>query len=170
MPSPQARHGFGALIAALAVMSIVLLIQGLKGDAIAIGAGLLTFAIVIGLVGWRFRNAATHAPSGASPLGEPKPATAPPDGHIRFTVAVENLSPTRIAELWSDLCRPNSEVTEAFRLLYRNFTVLEGNRFRFIKGEPQATAALLADVLSAAAGTPVRTIVEPAAERTPLWS
>ena len=48
--------------------------------------------------------------------------------------------------------------------------VVEGRRFRFLKGDPTATAALLKSVLGAAAGVPVRTRLEPAAERTPPWS
>jgi hypothetical protein len=72
--------------------------------------------------------------------------------------------------VWSDLCRPDRPATEEFRLLFRNFTVVEGRRFRFLKGDPTATAALLTSVLGAAAGVPVRTRLEPAAERTPPWS
>jgi hypothetical protein len=54
--------------------------------------------------------------------------------------------------------------------LFRTFTVVEGRRFRFRAGDPAATAALLRDVLGSAAGAPVRTALEPAAERTPPWS
>ena len=106
----------------------------------------------------------------AVPFGEPKPAIAPPDGHVRFTLVVEGLTPARVAEVWSDLCRPDREATEAFRLLFRDFTVVDGIRFRFQKGDPNATAALLTDVLSNASGISVRTCLEPAAERTPPWS
>ena len=95
---------------------------------------------------------------------------APPDGHIRFTVVVDQLEPNRIANLWSDLCRPDRNSSDEFRRLFQNFTVLEGNRFRFRQGDPKATAALLADVLSQASGVQVRTSLEPAAERTPIWS
>jgi hypothetical protein len=55
-------------------------------------------------------------------------------------------------------------------MLFRDFTLVEGRRFRFLKGDPQATAQLLSTVLGTAAGIPVRTVLEPAAERTPPWS
>src|SRR6266446_5800582 len=172
MSSQQQRYAFGLLTAGLAIVSAFFLVRGMKEDSFSLDVGLLACAMLIGVVGWWLIIATKGTPRDAEamPLGEPKPASAPPDGHIRFTVVVESLEPARVAELWSDLCRPNREVTEPFRLLYRNFTVLDGNRFRFMKGDPQATASLLADVLSAASGTSVRTSLEPAAERTPLWS
>ena len=55
-------------------------------------------------------------------------------------------------------------------MLYHNFTVLEGRRFRFRQGDPTATAAVMRRVLEGATGVPVRTTLEPAAERTPPWS
>jgi hypothetical protein len=72
--------------------------------------------------------------------------------------------------VWSDLCRPDRPAPEELRHLFCNFTVVEGRRFRFRNGDPTATAALLTGVLGAAAGVPVRTSLEPAAERTPPWS
>jgi hypothetical protein len=172
MSSQQHRHAFGLLTAGLAIVGAFFLVRGMQEDSFSLTLGLLASATLIGVVGWRLIIAKTGKlnDAEANPIGEPKPALAPPDGHIRFTIVVESLEPARVAELWSDLCRPNRDVTEAFRLLYRNFTVLDGNRFRFMKGDPQATASLLADVLSAASGTSVRTSLEPAAERTPLWS
>jgi hypothetical protein len=172
MPSEGKRYAFGVLVAVLAIVSAVFLIRGMKNDSLSLAVAGLAFVILIILAIWRIRNAKTHVVKSVAPfpLGDPKPALAPPDGHIRFTIAIENLPPDRVTELWSDLCRPGRHVTEAFRLLYRNFTILEGNRFRFLKGDPQMTAALLADVLSSAAGVSVRTTLEPAAERTPPWS
>jgi len=173
MPGSKQSYVFGVLMAGLAIVSVFCLVQGLKGDPLLLTIAALSVAVLVGLAGWRLSRAnkgAFLAGDEAVSFTEPKPASAPPDGHIRFTIVVENLPPARVAELWADLCRPNREVTEAFRLLYRNFTVLDGNRFRFMKGEPQATAGLLAEVLSAASGTSVRTSIEPAAERTPLWS
>jgi hypothetical protein len=101
---------------------------------------------------------------------DPRPAIAPPDGHIRFTLVVEDLDAKRVEEMWSDLCRPDRPATEELRLLFRNFTIMEGRRFRFLRGDPTATAALLRSVLGSAAGVEVRTSLEPAAERTPPWS
>lgn len=154
------------LIAGLGVATAVLFVRG------QVAPGLLGVAILGGLVAWAARAARTRRPEdpAAAPVGGPRPASAPPDGHIRFTLVVDGLGPDRIAAVWADLCRPDRPPTDEFRLLFQNFTVVEGRRFRFLKGDPTATAALLRDVLGAAAGVPVRTSLEPAAERTPPWS
>jgi hypothetical protein len=152
------------LIAGLGVSTAVLFAQG------RVALGVVGSAIVAGLVTWWAGVARRRRPGGpASPFGTPRPATVPPDGHIRFTLVVEGLAPDRIAEVWADLCRPDQPPSEELRLLFRNFTVVEGRRFRFLRGDPTATAALLRDVLGAATGVPVRTSLEPAAERTPPW-
>ena len=103
---------------------------------------------------------------------EPRAARVPPDGHKRFTVVVEGVAPERISTLWSELCRPNANHSADFFALYRQFTLLQGNRFRFISGDPEKMRELLTNVLRAADGgkSTVRTEIEPAAERTPLWS
>src|SRR5262249_22639183 len=130
--------------------------------------GVLGVTILAGLVGWGARAARRRRPDdpAAVPFGAPRPANVPPDGHIRFTLVVEGLERDRIAEVWSDLCRPDRPAPDDLRLLFRNFTVVEGRRFRFLRGDPTATAALLTAVLGTAAGVPVRTHLEPAAERT----
>ena len=134
--------------------------------------GVLGVAATVALVAcgaWAARGRGGAKPSALS-AGGPRPASAPPDGHVRFTLVVEGLEPDRIAELWSELCRPDRPPPEGLPLLFRNFTVVEGRRFRFREGDPAAAAALLVRVLGAAAGVPVRTSLEPAAERTPPWS
>jgi hypothetical protein len=157
---------FTILIAGLGVTTAVLFAKGLVAPAV------LGSALVACLLAWGARAARARRPGDptASPSGVPKAANVPPDGHIRFTLVVEGLEPDRVAEVWSDLCRPDRPATEELRLLFQNFTVVEGRRFRFLKGDPTATAALLKSVLGAAAGVPVRTRLEPAAERTPPWS
>src|SRR6476620_10280849 len=147
------------LTASLGVGTVTLFAKG------RVAAGVLGAAVTAGLVGWGAMVARGRQPTdpAARPSGGPRPASAPPDGHIRFTLVVEGLEPDRIAELWSDLCRPDRPATEDVRLLFRNVTVVEGRRFRFRKGDPTATARSLAGVLEAAAGVPVRTSLEPAA-------
>jgi hypothetical protein len=156
---------FAFLVLGLGVATAVLFIQGLMLP------GVLAAVVVVGLLGWGARIAKKRRPDErAAPPNTPRPAHAPPDGHLRFTLVVENLDPDRVAQVWSDLCHPDRPPTEDLRLLFRNFTVVEGPRFRFRDGDPTATAALLTHVLGAAAGFPVRTSLEPAAERTPPWS
>jgi hypothetical protein len=154
------------LIAGVGVSTAILFARGF------VAPGVLGAAVLACLVGWgaRVANRRRVGDPAAVPFGTPRPANAPPDGHIRFTLVVEGLEPDRIAEVWSDLCRPDRAATEELRLLFRNFTVVEGRRFRFRKGDPAATATLLKAVLGAAAGVAVRTSLEPAAERTPPWS
>src|SRR5262245_17857933 len=162
----------------LASLALVLLTAGLGiGTATLfanerVALGVLAALVLACLVGWGARAARERRPtdSAALPAGAPRPASAPPDGHVRFTLVVEGLDLDRIAEVWSDLCRPDRPPPEELRLLFRTFTVVEGRQFRFLRGDPEATAALLVRVLGAAAGVPVRTSLEPAAERTPPWS
>jgi Amt family ammonium transporter len=103
---------------------------------------------------------------------EPRAARVPPDGHKRFTVVVHGIPLDRLSSLWSELCRPSTPHSTEFRTLYRMFTLLEGNRFRFIGGDTEKARELLANVLKSAdnGNGNIRTEVEPAAERTPLWS
>lgn len=166
MHSRLAQLTLALLLAGLGISTVLLFAQG------RVAAGALGSAIVVGLVGLRAWAANRRRPSdpSASPFGAPKPANAPPDGHIRFTLVVQGLEPDRIAAVWSDLCRPDREPSEELSLLFRNFTVVEGRRFRFLMGDLTATAALLTSVLGSAAGVPVRTSLEPAAERPPPWS
>lgn len=166
MPLQPAHRALAVLTAGVGISAALLFLNG------RVMPGVVAAAIFAGLFGWAAWAAKQRRPEGpvVAPVGEPRPATAPPDGHIRFTLLVEGLEPDRIAQVWADLCRPDREPTEELRLLFRNFTVAEGPRFRFRDGDPTATAALLAGVLGAAAGVPVRTRLEPAAERTPLWS
>jgi hypothetical protein len=162
----------------LASLAFVLLTTGLGVGTAALFAngrvvpGVLGAVATAGLLvcgAWAARGRRPRDPS-ALPAGGPRPASAPPDGHVRFTLVVEGLEPDRIAEVWSDLCRLDRPPPEGLGLLFRTFTVVEGRRFRFRQGDPAAAAALLARLLGAAAGVPVRTSLEPAAERTPPWS
>jgi hypothetical protein len=165
MNSQRVAIAFALLIAGVGVSTAVLFARGFGP------LGVLGAAILAGLIGLGARAARSGRPGDAAmPFGAPRPAKVPPDGHIRFTLVVEGLEPGRIAEVWSDLRRPDSPAPEDLRLLFRNFTVVEGRRFRFLRGDPTATAALLTAVLGTAAGIPVRTHLEPAAERTPPWS
>jgi hypothetical protein len=165
MSGQQLRLVIGGLVIAMLIASVAFLAHGYGA------AGVLAFIAALVLLGLGTRREQKVIPAAVSPSARaPKPASAPPDGHIRYTVVVEALAPARIAEVWTDLCRPDRENSESFRRLFRDFTVLEGNRFRFRSGDPKTTAALLSEVLTAASGVPVRTSIEPAAERTPIWS
>jgi len=166
MDSRRVRFAIVILIAVVGVSAAALFANG------HVALGVLGTVIALCLLGWAAGGARTRRPGEPTKpeSGAPRPASVPPDGHIRFTLVVEGLEPDRIAQVWSDLCRPDCPPTEELRNLFRNFTVVEGLRFRFLTGDPSATATLLTKVLSAAAGVPVRTHLEPAAERTPPWS
>lgn len=160
----RVHAAFAVLIAGVGLSTAILFIKGL------VALGVLGSAITAGLIGGSARAARRSSDPAASPPGTPRSANVPPDGHLRFTLVVEGLDPERLAEVWSDLCRPDREPPEELRLLFQNFTVVEGRRFRFLKGDPTATAALLKGVLEGAAKVPLRISLEPAAERTPPWS
>ena len=130
--------------------------------------GLVAVAVLIGSGAIISRSWSGDSP--AYSAGTPKSASVPPDGHVRFTLVVGGLDPERIAAVWADLCRPDRAPSEELRLLFQNFTVVEGPRFRFLNGDPIATAALLTSLLRDVTGASVRTTLEPAAERTPHWS
>jgi hypothetical protein len=166
MQSRRIRITFAGLMAVVGIPTIVLFANGY------VAAGVLGLAAIVVLLVWAARAGEKQPVRDTTdvPLDAPRAATAPPDGHIRFTLVVEGLAPERIAEVWADLCRPDRVHSEEFRKLFQNFTVTEGRRFRFRAGDPNVTAELLTNILAAASGLPVRTRLEPAAERTPLWS
>jgi hypothetical protein len=165
MHSRRARLALALLVAGLGAATAVLFAEGLAAP------GALAAVALVCLAGWGAGAAGRgRRPGPAAPFGAPRPATAPPDGHLRFTLVVEGPDPDRVAAVWADLCRPDRPPPDGLRRLFQTFTVVEGRRFRFRGGDPAATAALLREVLGAAAGVPVRTSLEPAAERTPPWS
>lgn len=153
------------LIAGIGIWTVILIVQGRLALA-GLGPPMIGGLVALGSLAARKHRG---EPTAVPPAG-PKSATAPPDGHIRFTLVVEGLEPTRIATVWADLCRPDRAASEDLKLLFRNFTLVDGSRFRFLKGDPTTTAAVLSRLLGTAAGVPVRTALEPAAERTPPWS
>ena len=92
---------------------------------------------------------------------DPKPARLPPDSTKRFTVRVEGLAPDKIAAIWSDLCQPTKKPSADFLAVYPKMTLLTGNKFKFIDGNPEQISAHLAKVLQASAsGGTVKTTVE----------
>ena len=79
----------------------------------------------------------------------------------RFTVVVEGLPPDKIASIWSDLCQPSKKPSPDFLAVYPKMTLLMGNKFRFIDGNPEQISGHLARLLqSSANGGTVKTIVE----------
>jgi ammonium transporter, Amt family len=75
------------------------------------------------------------------PAGEPKPASAPPDGSRRFTVVVDGPTNGDLTHAWAALCQ--AEPSPEFKAVYPYLTTVQGNRFRFRGGDP----ALLRDRL-----------------------
>ncbi|MEI7685940.1 MAG: hypothetical protein WCL32_13010 [Planctomycetota bacterium] len=92
---------------------------------------------------------------------EPKSARIPPDSKKRFSVVVDGLPADKIATIWGDLCQPNKKPSPDFLAVYPKMTLLAGNKFKFIDGNPEQISAHLAKVLQASAsGGAVRTTVE----------
>src|SRR5690349_11216585 len=111
MHSSRARLAVAVLTAGVGVSTALLFARGHVVPAV------LGCAAFLGLVGWAAGARAPVSPP-AAPVGGPRPATAPPDGHVRFTLVVDGLDPDRIARVWADLCRPDRPPTEELRLLF----------------------------------------------------
>lgn len=71
--------------------------------------------------------------------GEPRAAVRPPNGEKRFTIMVEGADMDKILRAWSDMCQARDEKPrEEFKAIYPHLTTVQGNRFRFRSGNPQA--------------------------------
>jgi ammonium transporter len=69
---------------------------------------------------------------------EPRPASLPPDGILRYSMVVEGVETDELTRVWSALCQATSQQpTPEFRRVYACVTTIVGNRFRFRGGEPQ---------------------------------
>jgi ammonium transporter, Amt family len=69
------------------------------------------------------------------------------DGKRRFTLAVEGIAPEKIASVWTDYCQPGAaKPSPEFVALYAKMTTFQGNRFRFMDGNPSETADHLTHV------------------------
>ena len=120
---------------------------------------------VHGEVGFDYGGAALEE-GGASFTGEPRAASAPPNGAAapkRFTIVAEGASPEALMSAWSELCKPNENEppSEAFLAVYPFVTTVSGNKFRFRGGDPVILREALNRVLvEALDGAPVKTYVE----------
>src|SRR5262249_18309809 len=75
----------------------------------------------------------------AAPATEPRPALVPPPGQKRFTAIVDAGSNGDLLHVWSDLCQVGAGPPSAeFRAVYPFLTTVQGNRFRFRGGDPEA--------------------------------
>jgi Amt family ammonium transporter len=78
---------------------------------------------------------------------DPQPAIAPPGGN-RFTVVVDGVNNGELLHAWSDMCQPGGAPDpKTFKEVYANMTTVQGNRFQFRGGDPEAMKAGLAKLL-----------------------
>jgi ammonium transporter, Amt family len=82
----------------------------------------------------------------SSPMPMKTAAMPHPDGKRRFTLVVEGLPAEAIAKIWSDQCQPAEKPSPTFAALYAKMTTFQGNRFRFMDGDPAETATRLGRV------------------------
>ncbi len=76
-------------------------------------------------------------------MSEPKPAKIPPSGE-RFTVVVEGVQNGELMDAWSKLCTPDEgSPSHDFTSIYPFMTTVQGNRFQFRGGNPEAMRAHL---------------------------
>lgn len=90
---------------------------------------------------------------------EPRAAKMPPEGK-RFSVVIEGTENGDLRHAWSELCTPKEKVSEDFKAIYPHLTVMEGNRFRFRSGEPEAVRTHLETLLRGSLNKPVEARVE----------
>jgi ammonium transporter len=99
-----------------------------------------------GEVGFDLGPALELAPTVAS--AEPRAASIPPNGDKRFTAIVEGVNNGDLTHAWSELCQPGpAPPTPQFKAVYPFVTTVQGNRFRFRGGDPQAIKASLEHLL-----------------------
>jgi len=97
----------------------------------------------------------------AAPANEPRPALLPPAGQKRFTAVVEGGSNGDLLHVWSDLCQAGaSPPSDEFRAVYPFLTTVQGNRFRFRGGDPDAIRANLERLFEKRMNAPVRVRLE----------
>jgi ammonium transporter len=112
-----------------------------------------------GEVGFDLNLATESIPSGAT--AEPRPAVVPPNGDKRFVVVVEGMGNGELMKVWSDYCQPRPEPPSPdFRAIYPFLTTIQGNRFRFRGGDPNAMRDSLQRLFQRAVKGTVRTHVD----------
>jgi Amt family ammonium transporter len=77
---------------------------------------------------------------------EPRPASVPPEGKRHFTVVVEGPAPAQLMHVWSELCQAGATPPAEFRNLYAHMTTVQGNRFHFRGGDPNAVRDALSQL------------------------
>ena len=75
-----------------------------------------------------------------SPItGEPRPASAPPNGQRRFSVVIEGVGSDELIRAWASLCQASAAPpAPEFKAVYPFVTTVQGNRFRFRGGDASA--------------------------------
>jgi ammonium transporter, Amt family len=101
---------------------------------------------------------AMEAAAVATP-SEPRPAMIPPNGK-RFHVVVDGVKDSGdMIHKWSEMCQPGERPKE-FAAVYPFVTTVQGNRFTFRGGDPEALRGNLQKLLQDLLKTPVKTRVE----------
>jgi hypothetical protein len=76
---------------------------------------------------------------------EPKPAKVPPGGGDRYTVVVDGAANGELMHVWSRSCMAGAEPPmPEFKNVYKHLTTVQGNRFRFLGGDPHVVSQDLA--------------------------
>jgi len=115
-----------------------------------------------GEVGFDFSLATETSMVDPTPMlaPEPRAATVPPSARKGFSVIVEGEGNGDLMEIWSRLCQTGaSPPSKEFKAVYPNMTLVEGNRFYFRGGDPQAISKNM-EALFRKEGYPIQTHVE----------
>jgi ammonium transporter len=92
---------------------------------------------------------------------EPRAASVPPNGEKRFTVIIDGPEPDKLVKTWADLCQVTDKPPSAdFKAVYPYLTTVQGNRFRFRGGNPEAIRTNLLQLFRDKLTGTIRTRVE----------
>jgi ammonium transporter len=137
-----------ALIITLALVKLVDALFGFVTDAESETEGL--DRTEHGEIGFDLGTSLEVAPALTA---EPRAASVPPSGGRRFSVVVEGVDTGELTKAWSDLCQPrDAPPLPEFRAIYPYVTTVQGNRFRFRGGDPEAMSDNLLRLFKSALG------------------
>lgn len=99
-------------------------------------------------------------PEAAIGGAEPRAASVPALSGKRFEVVIEGSAPDQILQTWSSMWQPNKQVPAEFKAVYPFMTTVQGNRFHFSGGDPNAMRDHLQRLFQESLKTPIKARVE----------
>jgi hypothetical protein len=102
----------------------------------------------LGVVGYVSEDPMAPKGDAGRPMAEPRAAAVPPSAQKRYSIVIDGIDASLIKTAWNELCQPKEGPQPDFLAIYSHMTLLKGNRFRFIGGEPEDVRARMERLLS----------------------